>query len=248
MLTSYWVWPPGLARLYRPYGTSWRVGVEDRVGAQARRQDVGLGHRDLVPHGDDVEVLADHEVDRCRRGSVPFASPIYERSPPAGRGPHRPARWPVGRRGDLEVGQALAPDRAACGFSPLIGARLTDGPGRPPIGASSSPAVSWKNEIPAAPIAGPNMLLAAAHARRIVHVHGGPLGPPPREPPRQKAAGQEPEPRAAEYGFVETMRLMRDRLPALPRDQLTETSSPAGRIPFAGASLRGISVLWDCPV
>ena len=44
-------------------GHELRVGVEDRVGAQARGQDVGLGHRDLVPHGDDVEVLADHEVD-----------------------------------------------------------------------------------------------------------------------------------------------------------------------------------------
>jgi len=45
-------------------GDELRVCVEDRVGPQARGQDVGLGEGDLEPQGDQVQVLAEQGLDR----------------------------------------------------------------------------------------------------------------------------------------------------------------------------------------
>ena len=64
MLMSYWVGPPGRSLGVFPVGDELAVGVEDRVGPEAGRQDVGLGLGDLEELGAEVEVLADEPVDR----------------------------------------------------------------------------------------------------------------------------------------------------------------------------------------
>ena len=53
-----------------PIGDELAVGVEDRVGAQARGQDVGPGLRDLEPLRAEVEVVADEPLERLVEGQT----------------------------------------------------------------------------------------------------------------------------------------------------------------------------------
>jgi len=65
---SYCVWPPGRLREKLPYGDALDVAVENRIGAEARGEDVGLGLGDLERLRVKVEVVMDQPFDGLVEG------------------------------------------------------------------------------------------------------------------------------------------------------------------------------------
>ena len=188
---SYWVCPPGRARVKRPVGDALDVGVEDRVGPEAGGEDVGVGLGDLERLGAEVEVLADQPVDRLVEGQAVGRPLVLGGQGERAEGRDEGDRRPGGRadRPPLGLGLASGPLLARLGGRPgapgpvlqdraplarAVPQRVRPGPGVGP--SREGRASGWSSPLAAPspwPGPGPSPIPGPAPGRG---------GPPPRPP------------------------------------------------------------------
>src|SRR4051812_29396178 len=114
------------------------------------------------------------------------------------------------------------------------------------MGALVEPGVSWKIEIPEAPIAEPNMLPPALRPGGLSTSTVGPWARPSGLAARQNTQVRSPIAGPPKRVLSRHRLMLRQTPRPAPGPARAETIVSPRIQPVA--SLRGISVLWDCPV